>query len=579
MKIRLLLLFLFVAWAPAPGGLTTRWGRGLDPSHVLGDYPRPQMARSTWMSLNGLWSYSILPSGAQGEILVPFPIESSLSGVGLTPGSNKRLLYRRQFTVPPEWARHKVLLHFGAVDWDATVRLNGEVVSRHQGGFDPFEVDLTPHLRPGTQDLSVTVRDLSDQGQQPRGKQVLKPRSIWYTPVTGIWQTVWLEPVPRLNAIRDLRIVPDVDRSEVRVTVETDNPTTVTLTGAGVTVSGPSGQPLALPVSDPHLWSPEDPFLYDLTVRTPDDQVQSYFGLRKISLGQDAEGKTRILLNDRFVFQFGPLDQGWWPDGLYTAPSDEALRYDLDITKKLGFNMVRKHIKTEPQRWYTYCDRMGLLVWQDMPSGGPEAPWTPEGKHDRTELNRTPDVKEIYEREWAAIIDSLENHPSIVVWVPFNEGWGQFDTERITRWTMERDPSRLVNPASGGNDFPVGHMRDIHRYPGPYAPPMESQRAIVLGEFGGLGWPVPGHIWQQKDNWGYRTLTSREELNSGFLDLLEKLAPMVDEGGLSAAVYTQTTDVEGEVNGLMTYDREVLKLDADRVAPAVQQIIGRFSGR
>ena len=573
-------------WKPAPGPLLTRWGKAVRPEQPLPEYPRPQMTRQRWQNLNGLWEYAVTnkddkaPRRAQGVILVPFAYESALSGVGQRLQADQRLWYRRHFKIPADWAGQRVKLHFGAVDWDTQVYVNGQKVGQHRGGYDPFEFDVTRALTPNAEnELTVAVHDPSDTGQQPRGKQVAQPKGIWYTPVSGIWQTVWLEPVPQ-QSLQSLHLVPRIEDGSVSVTPEiAGNPKGLALEAeaAGQKASGPAGEPLRLSVPNPRLWSPDNPHLYDLKVRLvkdgqPVDEVGSYFGLRKVELGKDAAGRNRILLNGQPIFQFGLLDQGWWPDGLYTAPSDEALRYDLEMTKKLGFNMARKHVKTEPARWYTHCDRLGILVWQDMPSGGPEARWDPNGKFDGTELARGPAVRQIYETEWAAIIKSLRNHPSILMWVPFNEGWGQFDTERITRWTQSLDPTRLVNPASGGNDFPVGHVKDLHRYPGPAAPKPDGERAIVLGEFGGLGLPVAGHIWQNRDNWGYRTYHTAEELAKQYFELVDKLAKLIPETGLSAAIYTQTTDVEGEVNGMMTYDREVVKIDPARAAEAAAQL-------
>jgi hypothetical protein len=323
--------------------------------------------------------------------------------------------------------------------------------------------------------------------------------------------------------------------------------------------------PLTVPVPDAKLWSPDSPFLYHLRVTLSQgetkDVVESYFAMRKISLGKDDRGNVRMMLNNKPYFQFGPLDQGWWPDGLYTAPTDEALKYDIEVTKKLGFNMIRKHVKVEPARWYYHCDKLGMLVWQDMPNGDKHAKWDPVGGHDGAEMTRSRESSENYDREWKNIIDALRNHPSIVVWVPFNEGWGQADTVRVTEWTKKYDPTRLVNCASGGNDFPVGDIYDIHRYPGPAAPKPDGKRAIVLGEFGGLGLPVEGHTWLAKGNWGYRSFTDSASLTSAYVDLIRKLRPLIHEPGLSAAIYTQTTDVEVEVNGFLTYDRAVMKMD------------------
>ncbi len=587
-------------WQPAKGPLMTRWAKDVSPDKVHPEYPRPQMVREKWTNLNGLWDYKIAdgsgkhpPEVSDGKILVPFPIESALSGVMKRLGPKDAMVYYRTFATPARKQGERVLLHFGAVDWQCTVKVNATTVGSHTGGYDPFTFDITDALVQGDkQEIMVLVMDPSDANWQPRGKQVQKPEGIWYTPTTGIWQTVWLEVVPAAS-IAGLEIVPDMDAGQVRITVTgrgaRDGDTVeIALLGREHTITSPPigaavekvagakgavGKSIAIsvPKEKLQLWTPDSPFLYGLRIDLLDaknvatDTVFSYCAMRKISLAQDAAGVTRMMLNGQPVFQYGPLDQGFWPDGLYTAPTDEALRYDLEITKKLGFNMVRKHVKVEPARWYYHCDKMGLFVWQDMPSGDRHAPWNPTGGHDGEEITRTKESSENFRREWKAIIDSLRNHPSIVVWVPFNEAWGQFETAPITKFTQELDPTRLVNCASGGNDFPVGHIVDIHRYPGPAMPRLEEHRAAVLGEFGGLGLPLEGHTWQAKDNWGYRSFKTKEELAAAYEQLIYKLHPMIGKG-LSAAVYTQTTDVEVEVNGLMTYDREVLKLDLEKTA-------------
>lgn len=570
-------------WQPAAAPLLTRWAREVSPTAPLPEYPRPQMVRRRWQSLNGLWDYAIAPREQRefdvpaGKILVPFPVESALSGVGRRVEEQQRLWYRCWFLVPREWRRGRVLLHFGAVDWEAEVRLNGRVLGTHRGGYDGFSFDITPALRGSEdeQELEVAVWDPTDAGPQPRGKQVRRPEGIWYTPTTGIWQTVWIEPVPEAH-LRDLRLTPDLDGERLLVEVTTSGSAdglTVVASGAGAaahgTVRGGAAR-LELPVRAPRAWSPERPHLYPLRLSLRRgsravDHVSSYFGMRKVSLGKDEAGVTRIFLNNRPYFMHGPLDQGFWPDGLYTAPTDAALRYDIEVTKQLGFNMARKHVKIEPARWYYWCDRLGLLVWQDMPNGdrhiGPRDP----------DLQRSPESAAQFERELARMIEGRGNHPSIVMWVPFNEGWGQYDTARIAELTRRLDPTRLVNSASGWTDRGVGDVHDIHVYPGPAAPPAGA-RAAVLGEYGGLGLPLEGHTWQARDNWGYRSFSNREDLATAYFGLQENLRPLLADPGLSAAVYTQTTDVEIEVNGLMTYDRAVLKLDARRVAEANRRL-------
>jgi len=582
-------------WKPKQAPLMTRWAKDVDPNRTFTEYPRPQMARGGWLDLNGLWEYAIRPKEEgqpaqfDGQILVPFPAESALSGVMQKVGADKKLWYRRTFriVVSPD---QRVLLNFGAVDWESTVWVNGKNVGTHRGGYDPFTFEITSALRPtGMQEIVVSVWDPTTRGQQPLGKQHDRPEGIWYTPTTGIWQTVWIEPVPQ-TYIRALKIVPDVDNNSVSVTVDADGD----LAGHVAKISavirsgeetirraegeGAPGKPVVVSLAGnpaAGLWSPDSPQLHDLKVSLHKgrgnavDRVDSYFGLRKISLGKDERGITRILLNNKFLFQIGPLDQGFWPDGLYTAPTDEALRSDVEFTKKFGFNMARKHVKVEPARWYYWCDKLGLLVWQDMPSSadGHIAPGKGEG-------TRSAQTAENFERELKALIDTHRNSPSIVMWVPFNEGWGQFDTVRIARLVKEYDPTRLVNCASGWNDFPAGDVHDIHVYPGPASPNPEQHRAAVLGEFGGLGLPLKGHTWQSEKNWGYRSFSNIEDLTDAYLNLITRLRPLVGSPGLSAAVYTQTTDVEIEVNGLLTYDREVVKIAPEALFRAHQRLHG-----
>ena len=564
--------------------LTTRWTDDISPDRVLPEYPRPQMVRSAWVNLNGTWEYAIhdseepRPESFDGPILVPFPVESYLSGVTRAVTAEERLWYRRTFRLAgplseispdPGPDDPRLLLQFGAVDWHATVYVNGQEVGQHRGGYDPFSFDITGALVEGEeQEVVVGVWDPTNEGYQPRGKQVLEPGGIWYTAVTGIWQTVWLEPVPA-RSIAGLQITPDVDAETLTLQVDvTGGSAGIGGRGAQVMVeavvleegsevarsAAPPGTPLILPVPGARLWSPDDPFLYDLRVSLATDTVESYFGMRKISVDQDIDGINRLFLNNEPLFHYGPLDQGWWPDGLYTAPTDEALIHDIEITKRLGFNTARKHVKVEAARWYYHCDRLGLLVWQDMPNGNNEGP---EGEENFTV-------------EMDHIVDALYSHPSIVMWVPFNEGWGQHDTERYTAWLQERDPSRLVNNASGWTDRGVGHVLDIHRYPGPGMPPLETGRAAVLGEFGGLGLPMRGHLWLDRDNWGYRSYESGSELGDAYAALIYQLRPLIGEG-LAAAIYTQTTDVEIEVNGLMTYDREEVKMP--RRAMALNELL------
>jgi hypothetical protein len=543
--------------------LQTRWAAGVERDKVLPEYPRPQMARREWMSLNGEWGYAIAPAGDgrpaafDGRILVPFPVQSQLSGASVQVTPAQRLWYRRTFTAPAMRPGHRLLLHFGAVDWEATVFVNGRQVLTHKGGYDPFTADITDALRPGSaeQELVVAVQDPTDTGEQPRGKQVLKPHSIYYTAVTGIWQTVWLEAVPARH-ISALRIDPDLPGSSVHVTVAAEGgpatATVVVLDGSREVArsTGQTGAVQTIRVPTPHAWSPSDPFLYNVRVTLAGgDAVDSYFGMRSITVGSDQDGTRRLFLNGQPLFQLGLLDQGWWPGGLYTAPTDEALASDIQRSKDLGFNLIRKHVKVEPARWYYHCDRLGILVWQDMPSGDNE------GAAAQAEFST----------ELRSMVDALRNHPSIVMWVPFNEGWGQHDTAKYVSWLQSYDPTRLVNNVSGWTDAGVGSVADLHAYPGPATPPLEKARAAVLGEFGGLGLPIESHTWLDRGNWGYRSFTSLPDLNAAYVGLLEQLR--INKGaGLAAAIYTQTTDVEIEVNGVMTYDRAVVKLSPEAVA-------------
>ncbi|HEV2831058.1 MAG TPA: glycoside hydrolase family 2 TIM barrel-domain containing protein [Hanamia sp.] len=571
-------------WKIVPGRITTPWADSVNPANVLHEYPRPQMQRNDWINLNGLWQYAALPlsgeknipSSFQGNILVPFAIESALSGVGKTVGKDSVLWYQRTITVSKNRKGKKVLLHFGAVDWRSDIYVNGAKAGSHEGGYDPFTIDITSALKKGTsQQISVRVWDPTNDGPQPHGKQVIKPEGIWYTPVTGIWQTVWLETVPETYIV-STRQTPNADQKNIAVTasiqnLQSNDQVSISAWKGSEKIAEKTGSDtsVTLTIPSPEAWSPANPFLYDLKISVVRkgkvvDEVKSYFAMRKISIAPDENGIQKMLLNDKFLFQFGPLDQGWWPDGLYTAPTDAALKFDIVKTKEMGFNMIRKHIKVEPARWYYYCDSIGIMVWQDMPSGDLGNHWEPRpGVYGRqSDKDRTPESEGYYRKEWNNIIDGLYNFPSIVVWVPFNEAWGQFKTEDITNWTKAKDPSRLVNSASGGNFYPVGDIEDLHNYPDPAMPRPDlfgAKKALVLGEFGGLGLPVQGHTWQSDKNWGYQSFKNPEELFKRYKTLTDKLEELIGKG-LSAAVYTQTTDVEGEVNGFMTYDRKVMKM-------------------
>ena len=569
-------------WQPAGDRIRTAWSEEIDPQNVLPEYPRPQMVRSEWKNLNGLWNYAIRPLGEQpaafdGEILVPFAVESSLSGVGERLGSKNELWYERTFEISPKWNGKRILLHFGAVDWKADVWVNGISVGSHTGGYTPFSFDITAALAKGENTLRVRVWDPTDKGYQPRGKQVNNPNGIWYTPVSGIWQTVWLEAVPQ-QYIREVRTTPDLDRKTFRVEVPVCNAqpgdlVEVTLYDGGAEVASAralNGATVELTLADPKCWSPDSPFLYDMKVALLRngrriDAVESYAAMRKFSTLRDKNGIVRLALNNKPLFQLGPLDQGWWPDGLYTAPTDEALAFDVIKTKELGYNMIRKHVKVEPARWYYHCDKAGMIVWQDMPNGDQGPQWQMHSYFTGEERHRSAESEACYRKEWKEIIDYLYSFPSIGVWVPFNEAWGQFKGPEIAEWTKAYDPSRLVNPASGGNHYLTGDILDLHHYPQPKMTLLDTNRATVLGEYGGIGLVIPDHVWvKNRDNWGYTRFNSPKEVTDEYARYADELLRLIG-CGFAAAVYTQTTDVEVEVNGLMTYDRKVVKVEEERI--------------
>lgn len=577
-------------WKAAGDRIKTQWSEQINPENPLPEYPRPQLVRTEWQNLNGLWSYAVLPKGSaipekfDGKILVPFAIESSLSGVQKKVGDENELWYQRVFNIPATWKSKKVILNFGAVDWKADVWINNIKAGSHSGGYTPFSFDITPYLNKGlAQNITVRCWDPTDDGYQPHGKQVNRPGSIWYTAVTGIWQTVWIEPVEQAY-IASVKTVPNVDGKSVSITADVQNSNSgdlveVRVLNKGAFVGGgrsAAGEEVLIGIADPVLWSPETPFLYDLEISViqngkPLDKVRSYFGMRKISTARDDRGLVRLQLNNTDYFQFGPLDQGWWPDGLYTAPSDEALRFDIIKTKELGFNMIRKHVKVEPARWYYHCDLEGILVWQDMPSGDDSPEWQSRNYFNGKEMERSEQSELNFRKEWEEIMDLCYSNPSVIIWVPFNEAWGQFKTKEIAEWTKHYDPSRLVNPASGGNHYETGDILDIHNYPDPVLAMLTGRRACVLGEYGGIGLALDGHLWETGRNWGYVQYKTSAEATDAYVKLAEKLLGLIP-ACYSAAVYTQTTDVEIEVNGLMTYDRKVVKLDAARVAEVNRKI-------
>jgi hypothetical protein len=592
-------------WKPVTGHILTRWAKDVTPKNAWEEYPRPQMVRREWLNLNGLWDYGIQGESAEwkkgrivnaqfdpldrlvganpprwdGKILTPFAVESALSGVGKIVRPDQLLWYRRTFEIPAAWRGKRVVLHFEAVDWHSAVFVNGKKVGENKGGYVPFAFDITRALNySGTQQIVVAVWDPSNEGDQSVGKQSLPEdrRGYRYTPTTGIWQTVWLEPVPSVS-VDGLKIVPDVDRRQVRVTVAVRGDAR----GASVKVtaldgrravgsrSGRPGETVGVAIPGPKLWSPESPFLYGLKVELSRnnktvDAVESYFGLRKIAFGRDRNGITRIFLNNKILpFQFGPLDQGYWPDGVLTPPSDKAAEADLRYLKDIACNMVRVHVNVRPDRWYYHCDRLGLLVWQDMVCTR------------KFDAKITPGSSRQWETEQRRMIGHLQNHPSVVEWIVFNEGWGQYDTERLTNWAMKLDPSRLVACASGWQDYEgLGHIRDIHDYtfyPSIPLPENEKGRAIVLGEFGGFDVALPGHLWHSDQKLELRSDPIVEGNRERYADGKEWLGryqswirgwrQLIGDHGLCAGVYTQNADVEHELNGWLTYDRAVSKID------------------
>lgn len=570
-------------YAPAGDRIMTEWAVLVSPENALPEYPRPMMVRSEWKNLNGLWKYAITPKAEQvpdsydGDILVPFCIESSLSGVQKEVGIENVLWYEKTFSIPSGWRNGRVLLHFGAVDWMADVWVNGVKVGSHTGGYAPFSFDVTQVVQAKNNHLLVRVWDPTDASYIPHGKQVRKPGGIFYTSVTGIWQTVWLESVPE-DYIQAVVATPDLDKASVTVAVDFSNPTrddlyqVEVLESGKVVAMGKAINTQNVEVNMPEdflLWTPDHPHLYDLKVKVfrkgkEIDAVDSYFAMRSFGTQRDENGIVRMTLNGKPIFQFGPLDQGWWPDGLYTAPTDEALAYDVQKTKDLGFNMIRKHVKVEPARWYYHCDRLGMIVWQDMPSGGRGPGWNTTSYYQGPESFRSLESEACYKKEWTEIIEALKGVPCIGVWVPFNESWGQFKTMEITEMTQSLDPTRLVNPASGGNFYQCGDILDLHHYPEPKLALYDPTRATVLGEYGGIGRKVDGHTWVQDQGWGYVEFDSEEKVTDTYVEYANQLYRMIPQG-FSAAVYTQTTDCETELNGLMTYDRKVVKLDEKRL--------------
>ncbi len=605
------------SWAPKGNHIKTRWASEVDPLCPLPEYPRPTMVRDNWINLNGLWNYAITDKGSTPEkfsnqILVPFAIESSLSGVmrPLEPG--KELWYERNITIPDDWNGKNILLNFGAVDYICDVYVNrvdsDHLAGSHIGGHSSFSVDITDYIKDGQNaTLYVRVIDDTDPGKQPVGKQRRYPRGggdINYTSTSGIWQTVWMEPVEDVH-IESLRTTPDIDRKtltfDINLSGNPEGDVNVKITDGDQVVAARSvkaSDKTSITVSVPgaRLWSPVDPFLYNVELTVEDssgnvtDKVDSYAAMRKISYKKNSQGYWRMQLNNRDLFQFGPLDQGYWPDGLLTAPTDEALRYDIEKTKDWGFNMIRKHMKVEPARWYYHCDSIGILVWQDMPSAfsTDEGNWITHTWYPEHECSQDSVLENNFRNEWAEIINQLYSHPCIVVWTPFNERWGQFKTNEIVKFTQSLDNTRLVNPSSGGNHYKLGKgtFVDMHDYNRPihiFEGVFDATRPFVLGEYGGLGRNIVGHRWYERDSQTYNTYDTETSITDDFAKLANQIRDVAkgyrkgnDKISFSAAVYTQTTDVETEVNGIMTYDREVVKFDEDRLRESIKNLINVY---
>lgn len=573
--------------------IRTPWFDKVDRHLPLAEYPRPQFERKDWICLNGEYDYAVTgdtadaPKKYDGKILVPFSVESELSGVGKALLPEQRLWYRRKFTVGKEFSGKEALLHFGAVDWQCSVWVNGKLVGEHTGGYNPFTFNITDVITEGENELVVKVFDPTDAGHQQRGKQILVTKGFWYTATSGIWQTVWLEPVNRCR-IDSLRLVPDIDEGVIRINIKRTCKCggklyAKVLEGDKVVFDSEIADKAAIPVPDARLWSPEDPFLYTLLLTLDcngeKDEVSSYFGMRKFSIVKDSAGIPRLGLNNKPYFQRGLLDQGYWPESQLTPPTDEAMIFDIEKMKELGYNMLRKHIKEEPLRWYYHCDRLGMLVWQDMISGGqyignvlagvlPNINIHVKDSKYKSFKRDKPEWRQEFKDELFGMIDNLYNCVSICCWVPFNEGWGQFDAKEIGTAIKNYDPSRFVDHASGWHDQGGPEFKSIHKYILPVHAPTARRtagRPIVLSEYGGYSWNIVEHAWNPKRSFGYIMFKNSEKLSAAYKRLHEsQVIPLINKG-LCATVYTQVSDVEFEVNGIYSYDRKILKLDADTV--------------
>jgi len=611
-----------LSWKPVGGRIMTTWGEAVRPENVLSEYPRPQFSRKNWLNLNGLWDYSITPKNEaapntyQGKILVPFCVESALSGVGKKVDPASRIWYKKTFTIPEKWNQQNIVLNFGAVDYETHVFVNDALVGSHKGGFDGFFFDITEYLKPGENTLVLSVYDPTTWEEIPTGKQRLINGGIWYSAVSGIWQTVWLEPVSPELFLEELKVTPNIDRGEVTVETHTNlayygNGYGVKLTVLSkgqeiVSILSPINHEAVLKIPSQHLWSPDDPFLYDLNIQlyklevpvkdekqvkvkelafediktagNPLDVVDSYFGMRKMALGKGINNQPVMYLNNKPLFQNGTLDQGWWPDGLHTPPSEEAMLFDLKFLKEAGFNMLRKHMKVEPARYYYNADKLGLLIWQDMPASGstPKGTRTAQftGPSGTRDIFKKASSAAQFELEYRRIIRMLYNHPSVVSWVTFNEGWGQYETGRLTEYVRGLDQTRLINSVSGWTLLDFGDVYDIHTYEAiPKAPKNMQNRAIVVGEYGGIGYAIKGHLWNiNATGWGYQSYEDTEKLTDAYRKKFTEIIRQKRELGISASVYTQTTDVQGESNGLLTYDRKVIKIPVNTLKKIHQPV-------
>ncbi|MDR2920138.1 MAG: beta-galactosidase [Tannerella sp.] len=572
------------AWTPKGDKIKTKWATEVTPQNVWQTYPRPQLKRTDWKNLNGLWEYQVTDMAAKknsvkygNEILVPFAIESSLSGVAQTFNPTDKLWYRKEFTLEPSWKNKQIILHFGAVDYECQVWVNNKLVGSHKGGNNPFSFDITKQLKgSGTQTIELSVVDPTDTESITRGKQQLNQVSIWYTPVSGIWQTVWLEPVNKTN-IKSILPQADINKNTIALDFdingsagnETLNIKVMDNGKEIASINQKATKNIEIPLPATQLWTPETPKLYDLEVTLVRnnqelDKVKTYFAMREVSKKKDAQGYYRIHLNNEPIFQYGPLDQGWWPDGLLTPPSPEAMIWDMIQLKEMGFNTIRKHIKVEPALYYYYADSLGIMIWQDMPSGFATARKEQEHvKHNAaTDWDAPAATAQQWWKELTEMINDLRFFPSITTWVVFNEGWGQHNTRENVEKVMQMDKTRIIDGVTGWTDRNVGDMYDVHNYPSTsmILPAYTNDRISVLGEFGGLGLPIQGSLWDPNmRNWGYKNIEGGVDLISDYGRLMFDLETLIAQG-LSAAIYTQTTDVEGEVNGLITYDRKTIKI-------------------